>query len=420
MVINRKKVCTRLNLLAVIVAASCSGQAWAAAGDVCVDDGSLNCALPVTDITTNDQSIDTGNGSITTHAVSADGTIQGGTLTDGAGTTITGGHIDADSGTFTGTVQGGTLTDGAGTTITGGDVDANSGTIDTLDGASSTFTTFSDNAGTTITGGDVDADSGTIDTLDGTSSTFTTFSDNAGTTITGGDIDANTGTIDTLDGTTATFTTFDDGTVTLSGGALSDGTNSITMDGTDATVDLHNGDNALLFDATGASMTASDGTTTGSVAVTETQASVTVDNDTATHGLWVGTTDTVLSGGTTSTTLTLDNAGAHLDNELDMGNNRIINLSDGINPMDAVNRRQLDKVQDDLQSGIAAAAAIAAIPAPTPGHRFSVGIGGGFYEGNSAVAAGFNANLSDNLRLTGSVGNSSGNTVSSVGLGFSW
>lgn len=387
MVINRKKVCTRLNLLAVIVAASCSGQAWAAAGDVCVDDGSLNCALPVTDITTNDQSIDTGNGSITTHAVSADGTIQGGTLTDGAGTTITGGHIDADSGTFTGTVQGGTLTDGA---------------------------------GTTITGGDVDADSGTIDTLDGTSSTFTTFSDNAGTTITGGDIDANTGTIDTLDGTTATFTTFDDGTVTLSGGALSDGTNSITMDGTDATVDLHNGDNALLFDATGASMTASDGTTTGSVAVTETQASVTVDNDTATHGLWVGTTDTVLSGGTTSTTLTLDNAGAHLDNELDMGNNRIINLSDGINPMDAVNRRQLDKVQDDLQSGIAAAAAIAAIPAPTPGHRFSVGIGGGFYEGNSAVAAGFNANLSDNLRLTGSVGNSSGNTVSSVGLGFSW
>jgi hypothetical protein len=353
MVINRKKVCTRLNLLAVIVAASCSGQAWAAAGDVCVDDGSLNCALPVADITTNDQSIDTGSGSITTHGVSADGTIQGGTLTDGAGTTITGGHIDADSGTFTGTVQGGTLTDGAGTTITGGDVDANSGTIDTLDGTSSTFTTFSDNAGTTINGGDVDADSGTIDTLDGDS---------------------------------ATFNTFDDHTVTLSGGVLSDGTNSISMDGTDATVDLHNGSNTLLFDATGASMTASDGTTTGSVAVTETQASVTVDNDTATHGLWVGTTDTVLSGGTTSTTLTLDNAGAHLDNELDMGNNRIINLSDGINPMDAVNRRQLDKVQDDLQSGIAAAAAIAAIPAPTPGHRFSVGIGGGFYEGNSAVS----------------------------------
>jgi trimeric autotransporter adhesin len=387
MTINRKKVSTRLNLLAVIVAASCSSQAWAAAGDICVDDGSLNCALPVTDITTNDQSIDTGNGSITTHSVTADSTIQGGTLTDGAGTTITGGHIDADSGTFTGTVQGGTLTDGAGTTITGGDVDANSGTIDTLDGTSSTFTTFSDNAGTTINGGDVDADSGTIDTLDGDS---------------------------------ATFNTFDDHTVTLSGGVLSDATNSISMDGTDATVDLHNGSNTLLFDATGASMTASDGTTTGSVAVTETQASVTVDNDTATHGLWVGTTDTVLSGGTTSTTLTLDNAGAHLDNELDMGNNRIINLSDGINPMDAVNRRQLDKVQDDLQSGIAAAAAIAAIPAPTPGHRFSVGIGGGFYEGNSAVAAGFNANLSDNLRLTGSVGNSSGNTVSSVGLGFSW
>jgi len=103
-----------------------------------------------------------------------------------------------------------------------------------------------------------------------------------------------------------------------------------------------------------------------------------------------------------------------------MGNNSIINLSDGIDPLDAANRRQPDKVQDDLRSRIAAAAAIAAIPAPTPGHRFSVGIGGGFYEGNGVVAAGFNANLSDNLRLTGSVGNSSGNTVSSVGPGFGW
>jgi len=141
------------------------------------------------------------------------------------------------------------------------DITTNGQTIDT--GAGDIVTT------------DVDALTGTSDTLDGTSSTFTTFSDNAVTTIAGGDTDANSVTIDTLDGTTATFTTFDDGTVTRSGEALSDGTNSITMDGTDATVDLHNGDNALLFDAAGASMTASDGTTT--------------------HGLWVGTTDTVLS-----------------------------------------------------------------------------------------------------------------------------
>ena len=352
---------TRLNLLAVIVAASCSGQAWAAAGDVCVDDGVNNlvdCVIPTGTVTTNGQNIDTGAGSITTSGVSASGTVQGGTLTDGAGTTIT--------------------------------------------------------------GGDVDANTGTIDTLDGTSSTFTTYSDGAGTTITGGDVDANTGTIDTLDGNTATFTTFDDGTVTLSGGELSDGTNSITMDGTDATVDLNNGNNTLQFDDTGASMSSSDGTTTGSVAVTDTQASVTVDNGTAVHGLTVGTTDTVLSGGTNSTTFTLDDAGGHLDNRLDMGDNRIINLADGIDPLDAVNRRQLDKVEADLQRGIAATAAIAAIPAPAPGHRFSVGIGGGFYEGKSAVAAGFNASLTDNLRLTGGVGTSSGNTVSSVGLGLSW
>jgi hypothetical protein len=268
------------------------------------------------------------------------------------------------------------------------------------------------------------------------------LTDGAGTSISGGNIDANSGTIDTLDGDTATFNTFDDGTVSLSGGSLSDGINSISMGGTDATVDLNNGGNAFSFDGTGsrisatngtttgtvavdagsggAGMSSSDGTTTGSVTVTETQASVTVDNGTATHGLTVGTTDTVVSGGTSSTTLTLNNAGAHLDNNLDMGGNRVTNMADGVNPMDAVNKRQLDDVEDNLESAVSAVAAMAAIPAPLPGHRFSVGVGAGFYNSESAIAAGFNANLTDNIRVTGAAGFSSSETASGVGIGFSW
>jgi len=68
-----------------------------------------------------------------------------------------------------------------------------------------------------------------------------------------GNLDIGNGDIDTGTGTVTT-TTLDDGTVTFSGGVLSDGTNKVTMDGRDASLDLKNGTKALKLDVTRASI----------------------------------------------------------------------------------------------------------------------------------------------------------------------
>ena len=119
------------------------------------------------------------------------GTISanGGIVTDGSGATLSGGMVNGVNGvtdgtatlssgsltgakgiTASGTIQGSTLTDGAGTTINSGTVSANQVNANG----------FSDNAGTTIGSGKVTAN---------------TLSDGAGSTISGGVVSANSANI---------------------------------------------------------------------------------------------------------------------------------------------------------------------------------------------------------------------------------
>ena len=152
---------------------------------------------------------------------------------------------------------------------------------------------------------------------------------------------------------------------------------------------------------------ATGGTGIGTVSVTNNEASVTFQaTGGVSHGLNVYSNYATLSGGTNSTTLTLDNAGAHLDNQLEMGGNRVTNMADGIAPMDAVNKRQLDDVAQRAYSGIASVAAMAAIPEPQGDHRYSIGVGGGYYQKSGAAAIGINARVSPNLafKLAGAYG----------------
>ena len=90
----------------------------------------------------------------------------------------------------------------------------------------------------------------------------------------------------------------------------------------------------------------------------------------------------------------------------------ISNVSDGISAMDVVNKRQLDKVREDLSSrvdtatsGVANALSVASLPQvnSTSGERFNIGVGVGYgmYGGEHSMALG----------VSGIVGISKGNLM---------
>ena len=90
----------------------------------------------------------------------------------------------------------------------------------------------------------------------------------------------------------------------------------------------------------------------------------------------------------------------------------ISNVSDGISAMDVVNKRQLDKVREDLSSrvdiatsGVANALSVASLPQvnSTSGERFNIGVGVGYgmYGGEHSMALG----------VSGIVGISKGNIM---------
>uniref|UniRef100_A0A1I9YM93 Hemagglutinin n=1 Tax=Paraburkholderia sprentiae WSM5005 TaxID=754502 RepID=A0A1I9YM93_9BURK len=105
----------------------------------------------------------------------------------------------------------------------------------------------------------------------------------------------------------------------------------------------------------------------------------------------------------------------------------LTNVAPGVNPTDAVNMSQLNSVQQGVNalarqaySGIAGATALTMIPEVDPGKTLSVGIGSGNYKGYSAVAIGFTARITDNLKLKGGVSTSSSGTVYGAGIGYQW
>jgi hypothetical protein len=184
--------------------------------------------------------------------------------------------------------------------------------------------------------------------------------------------------------------------------------------------------------------------------VSNTTASVTVSNQNGTvHGLNVGNTTgsflienvttgaqhgmeiyqdrTVLSGGTNSTTLTLDDSGATFRDTTTGGPARVMGVADGINDFDAVNVRQLrgetrrlDKRIGRANAGIASVAAMASIPPPVPGKRFSIGTGYGNFEGANAFAIGGKAKITENTMASASIGLSDGSPTTGVGVSYSF
>ena len=100
---------------------------------------------------------------------------------------------------------------------------------------------------------------------------------------------------------------------------------------------------------------------------------------------------------------------------------QLTGVADGTAPNSAVNRRQLDNVETEMSGGIASAMAMTQLPAPLPGDNYSVGLGTGFYNGESAFALGGATYLENGVSLKAAYSYSSeGGSGFGLGAGFSW
>ena len=117
----------------------------------------------------------------------------------------------------------------------------------------------------------------------------------------------------------------------------------------------------------------------------------------------------------------------------DATGNKIRNVADGMAPSDAVNLKQLTVVQDQVTllneqltdtaqaayEGIAGATALASIPAPTPGKNSALGLGLGNFRGTNAVAMG-GSFLIPNTPFQVKVGASLTGDHKTLGAGIGW
>jgi autotransporter adhesin len=122
---------------------------------------------------------------------------------------------------------------------------------------------------------------------------------------------------------------------------------------------------------------------------------------------------------------------ASQDNTVSVGSagneRRITNVAPGVNPTDAVNVSQLQSVQSAVNhtarvayAGIAGATALTMIPEVDPGKNFAMGIGTGAYQGSQAMAIGFSARLTKDLKLKGGVSISGSGSTYGVGVSYQW
>jgi len=122
---------------------------------------------------------------------------------------------------------------------------------------------------------------------------------------------------------------------------------------------------------------------------TESTASLTLTNgDGNTHGIVVTETQTTISGGRSSSAMTLNDNGATFSDTSNGAPIRVHGVDDGQAPYDAVNVRQLG-------AGLAMVAGLAALPQVEPGKTFAIGVGTGGYMDQFSLAAGLSARFLD-------------------------
>jgi trimeric autotransporter adhesin len=71
-------------------------------------------------------------------------------------------------------------------------------------------------------------------------------------------------------------------------------------------------------------------------------------------------------------------------------------------------------------SGVATAAALAAVPGPIPGKKFSLGMGSGTFMDEKAWAVAFTADVKDYIRIRGGFGYGGDQATVNAGMSLSW
>jgi hypothetical protein len=200
---------------------------------------------------------------------------------------------------------------------------------------------------------------------------------------------------------------------TLTGSTtISNGTRSMVVDATSAR--MVQGANNVTVNGSGVAMNGNNAVSTLN------GANASFVNNTG-HGIVVSGTQTVLSGGTSSTTLTLDDSGATFANSATGAPVRVSGIAAGTGPTDMVNYSQLQNSEKMLSRGIAATSAIANIPQVDQDKTFSIGAGVGGYNGSTAIALGGSYRVAPNAVLKASVaGGTGGKPVVGMGGAFSW
>jgi hypothetical protein len=190
---------------------------------------------------------------------------------------------------------------------------------------------------------------------------------------------------------------------------------------------------------TGDISTTGDTTTGGNASVTGNSAVMgnsTVGGTLAVTG--ATTTNGITNTGNISTTgalsaATLSTSGAaSIGGALNVNGNKINNVAAGTAATDAANYGQLTSavnglnvniaaLDKKLSGGIAASAALAALPAIAAGKTFSMGVAAAGYNGQSAIALGVQGrSAEDAIQMRAGVGYSQSKATVSGGVGFSW
>ncbi|MBF0490409.1 MAG: YadA-like family protein, partial [Candidatus Omnitrophica bacterium] len=260
----------------------------------------------------------------------------------------------------------------------------------------------------------IDQTSARLVSADGTQSVAV---NNTNTTIT-----AAAGHTVTVDSTTTTI----NGSAKIYAGSTTN-TNNIIVDSTSSRMvsadgytssAISNSTYSVVVDSDASNLNAQ-----GALNITPTTASLLVNNNSTgiAHGISIGQTSTVISGGTHSTSLTLDDTGATFANTTTGGGPaRVTGVADGASQYDAVNFGQLQGIAKKSYGGIASVAAMANIPAPAPGHDYSIGIGYGNYLGEDAYAFGAKAIVGKNRNITLSASIGVVNKTPTTGVGASY
>lgn len=197
-----------------------------------------------------------------------------------------------------------------------------------------------------------------------------------------------------------------------------------------ASIHSTTGGSSLMVDANGARMSQGANTVAvnaGGVGLAGNGARLTLNGTTASlvndtsHGLTVSSSQTLLTGGLSSTSLQLDDSGATFANAETGAPARVTGVANGTFGYDAVNYGQLRARDGQVSRGIAAATAMANIPPIDQGKTFAVGVGVGHFNGNTVLAVSGNYRASSNATFRASAALRGGRERTlGAGAAFSW